>query len=73
MKDDTTPVRYRDATEELKAILARLEGDDVDIDELSEKVERAAELIRLCRDRIEHTGMKVRRVLDDLDAPATKG
>jgi len=63
-------VRYRDAVEELKAILAGIEGDDVDIDELSEKVERAAELIRLCRGRIERTEMKVRRVLDDLDDPA---
>jgi exodeoxyribonuclease VII small subunit len=67
MKDD--PVRYRDAVDELKTILARIEGEDVDIDELSEKVERAAELIRLCRERIEHTGMKVRRVLDGLDEP----
>ena len=59
-------LRYRDALAELKTILARIEGDDVDIDELSEKVERAAELIRLCRGRIEQTEMKVRRVLDDL-------
>lgn len=61
------PVRYRDAIEELRAILAGIEGDDVDIDELSEKVERAAVLIKLCRDRIERTEMKVRRVLEDLD------
>ena len=64
MTDKNVP--YRDAVAELKTILDRIEGDDVDIDELSEKVERAAELIRLCRGRIEQTEMKVRRVLDDL-------
>ena len=65
MKDET--VRYRDAIEELKSILAGIEGEDVDIDDLSQKVERAAELIQLCRTRIESTEMKVRRVLDDLE------
>lgn len=64
MTDKQVP--YRDAVAELKTILDRIEGDDVDIDELSTKVERAAELIRLCRGRIEQTEMKVRRVLDDL-------
>ena len=64
MTDKNVP--YRDAVAELKTILDRIEGEDVDIDELSEKVERAAELIRLCRGRIEQTEMKVRRVLDDL-------
>ena len=59
-------VPYRDALAELKTILARIEGEDVDIDELSTKVERAAELIRMCRGRIEKTELKVRRVLDDL-------
>ena len=64
MTDKNVP--YRDAVAELKTILDRIEVEDVDIDELSEKVERAAELIRLCRGRIEQTEMKVRRVLDDL-------
>ena len=36
-------------------------------DELSAKVERAAFLIRTCRERIQQTELKVQRVLEDLE------
>lgn len=59
-------VRYRDAVDELKAIIRGIESEDVDLDELGPKVERAAELIRACRQTIDKTEMSVRQVLDDL-------
>ena len=39
-----------------------------DIDALSEKVERAAALIKLCRDKLAGTELRVRKVVDDLAA-----
>ncbi len=59
-------IRYRDALAELERILQGIEGESIDLDELSEQVERAAALIRLCRERIQRTELRVQRVLDEL-------
>lgn len=59
---------FGDAMDELRVILGRLDRDDVDLDELSGLVERAAQLIRLCRKRIVTTELRVQEIIDDLDA-----
>ena len=49
---DSEEVGYADAIVELEAILDDLEDDDLDVDVLATKVERASTLIQVCRDRI---------------------
>lgn len=61
---------YSDALRELDGILRELEGSDVDVDRLAERVERAAELITLCRGRIAQADLAIRQVTTDLDAAA---
>ena len=58
---------YAAAVDELEAILAELEDDRLDVDQLAERVARAAELIRLCRERIRRTRLEVERIVADLD------
>jgi exodeoxyribonuclease VII small subunit len=58
---------YADAMDELEAILAELEHEDVDIDHLAERVDRAAALIRLCRTRIESARLDVTRLVEGLE------
>ena len=58
---------YADALAELEGILDQLEDDDIDVDVLSAKVERAAELIRLCRGRIRDAQLSVEEIVADLD------
>ena len=60
--------RYADAVTELERILADLEGDDLDVDQLGAKVARAAELIRWCRDRIGAARLEVTEIVSGLDA-----
>lgn len=67
--DPPDSLTYAGAIEELEAILAELEDDRLDVDHLAERVGRAAELIRLCRQRIASTRLEVERVVADLDAP----
>jgi len=59
-------MRYREAIGELRQILDGIEREEVDLDVLSEQVERAAALIHTCRSRIERAEMRVQRVLNDL-------
>lgn len=64
---DTDP-GYADAVAELEEILDELEADDVDVDRLAEQVKRAADLIELCRGRLEEARVEVTRIVADLDA-----
>lgn len=66
--EPTGEIDYAAALEELQKILADLETESVDVDLLASRVERADELIRLCRDRLEAANLKVEKVVDALDS-----
>jgi exodeoxyribonuclease VII small subunit len=59
---------YTEAMVELERILAELEGDDLDVDVLADRVQRAAELLTLCRTRIARAQEGVDRIVTDLEA-----
>ena len=61
-------ISYASALRELEDILASLERENVDVDHLAERVQRAAELIALCRERIATAQMKIEQVVTDLDS-----
>lgn len=69
MADDTT-TGYADALRELDSILRELEGSDVDVDHLADRVARASTLIALCREKISVAQMRIEEVTADLDAVA---
>jgi exodeoxyribonuclease VII small subunit len=48
MPDATEQPGYAAALDELDKILRELEGSDVDVDHLADRVARASELITLC-------------------------
>jgi exodeoxyribonuclease VII small subunit len=58
---------FQKATQELDAILKKLDGDDVNIDSLTIDLQRASELIEWCRGRLETTRHEVERIVTDLD------
>ena len=64
---DGAEIGYAEALSELDTILRELEGDDVDVDRLVDRVERAQFLIGLCRDRLGQAQMRVRDILGDDD------
>lgn len=65
----TDPPGYAQALDELDHILRELEGTDVDVDRLAERVARATELIAVCRQRIGTARMRIDEVIADLDDP----
>lgn len=60
-------IGYAEALKELETILAELERTDVDVDVLASRVERASELIRLCRDRIGNAKLQIDKVVNGLE------
>ena len=59
---------YAAASAELEQILHDIESGEIDLDVLSEKVERAAALLAICRQKLAATETKVKRVTADLAA-----
>jgi exodeoxyribonuclease VII small subunit len=50
---------FGEALAEVEAILARLEKDEIDVDELSGEVKRAVTLVDLCREKLQRTELEV--------------
>ena len=64
----TDEIGYADAMRELDDILEELERDDLDVDVLAARVQRASELIQLCRGRIARAQADVDRIVTDLES-----
>lgn len=63
-------LKYQKAMEKLEEIIARIESEDIDVDELSQKVKDAAELIQACKQRIDKAEMDVQKVVKDFEKAA---
>jgi exodeoxyribonuclease VII small subunit len=63
----TEELGYAEAMAELEGILDELEGDDLDVDVLAERVRRASELLTACRTRIARAQADVDRIVTDLE------
>ncbi|MEM7275630.1 MAG: exodeoxyribonuclease VII small subunit [Actinomycetota bacterium] len=57
---------YGEALEELEALLDELEGVDVDVDHLAERVARGVQLVRFCQARLEVVTAEVDTVVAEL-------
>ena len=63
----TDEIGYAEAMAELGTILAELERDDLDVDVLAARVQRAGELITLCRARIARAQSDVEGIVATLE------
>ena len=59
---------YTEAYEELQEIVSEIEGGDISVDELSNKVKRAAFLIKICKDKLTATEGDVNQILKELES-----
>lgn len=64
MNDSPT---YSEAFDELQQIVSEIEEGQISVDELSEKVKRAALLINICKSKLSSTEEDVDKILKDLE------
>lgn len=57
---------YNQAVAELEAIVAKMESDTCDIDQLSNYTTRALSLLKFCKERLFKTNEEVERCLEEL-------
>jgi len=58
-------MKYEEAFAELQAIVHKIESDELDIDLMSEKLKRAQELIKLCKDKLTKTDEEIKKILGE--------
>ena len=63
---------YTKAFEELQTIVSEIDQGEISVDELSEKVKRAAQLIKICKLKLTTTEEDVNRILKELDTSSTE-
>ncbi len=63
----TETPNYTQAFEELQQIVTEIEEGHISVDALSEKVKRAAFLIRICKEKLTSTEQDVNDILKGLD------
>lgn len=61
-------INYTEAFDELQEIVSEIEQGEISVDELSEKVKRAAMLIKICKAKLTSTEEDVNKILKDLEA-----
>jgi exodeoxyribonuclease VII small subunit len=58
---------YSLAFAELQAIVSEIEEGEISVDELSAKVKRAAQLIKICKAKLSSTEEDVNKILKELE------
>ncbi len=60
-------VSYKEAISEIEEILSRLENNELDVDELSDKVKRVSQLVSLCKEKLHNTEEEIDKILKEMD------
>lgn len=58
---------YTEAMKRLETIVARIEGNELDIDELGDNLKEAQKLIKYCRDKLYKADAEIKKMLDEGD------
>ena len=60
-------VSYNEAMAEIEEILEKIENEELDVDELAEKVKRVSVLLKMCKDKLHKTNEQVEQVLKEME------
>ena len=55
-------MKYEQAFAEVQAIVRRMENNELDIDQLSEQLRRAQQLIKFCKDKLTKTEQEIQKI-----------
>jgi len=56
-------MKYEAALAELQGIVHKMESNELDIDQLTEQLKRAQQLITLCKDKLTKTDEEIKKIL----------
>jgi len=56
-------MKYEEALNQLETIVRKMEQGEYNIDELTEQLKKAQQLIQLCRDKLTKTDEEIKKIL----------
>ena len=56
-------MKYEEAIKELETIVSQIEKNELDIDQLADRLKEAQKLIKLCKDKLYKTDEKIKAML----------
>jgi len=63
----TKKLTYNEAISEIEEILDKIENEELDVDELAEKVKRVSTLLKMCKDKLHKTNDQVEQILKEME------
>ena len=58
---------YNEAMAEVEEILEKIENEELDVDDLAEKVKRVSVLLKICKDKLLKTNQQVEQILKEME------
>lgn len=58
---------YAEAMKRLETIVSRIEGNELDIDELADQLREAQRLVKYCRDKLYKADAEIQKMLSGTD------
>ena len=63
---ESKKLTYKAAIAEMEQIISQIEGDELDVDTLAQRIKRVSELIEFCRAKLFATENEVQKLLQNL-------
>ncbi len=60
-------ISYSEAMSEIEEILEKIENEELDVDQLAEKVKRVSTLLKTCKDKLTKTNEQVEQILKEME------
>lgn len=60
-------ISYTQAYKELQEIVEEMENSEIAVDELDSKIQRASELLKICKDKLYKTEKNVQKILEEIN------
>lgn len=60
-------ITYNEAIAEIEEILEKIENEELDVDDLAEKVKKVSVLLKICKDKLFRTNEHVEQILKEME------
>jgi exodeoxyribonuclease VII small subunit len=60
-------IGYAEAIAEIEETIAKIENEELDVDEITQKVKRISYLLNLCREKLRTAEVEVEKILKDIE------
>lgn len=61
-------ITYKEAIAEIEEVLEKLENEELDVDQLAEKIKRVSFLLKFCKEKLTTTEKEIQGIIDEMES-----